>query len=58
MINKFIVNQYIENAMRSLIDKKIVLHHDNKLLSLAVEAPVPSPPEINDFPIGTIIKDA
>jgi magnesium-protoporphyrin IX monomethyl ester (oxidative) cyclase len=48
----------IENAVRSLVDKKIVLEHKNNLLSLAVEAPVPSRHDISDFPLGTIIKDS
>jgi len=47
----------IENAVRSLIDKKIVLKHENKLLTLAVEAPVPGLPGRLDFPCGTVIRD-
>lgn len=48
----------IENASRSLIDKKIALKHEDKLLALAVEAPVPRLPERTDFPCGTVLKDS
>ena len=48
----------VENAVRSLVEKKIVLKHDNKLLTLAVEAPVPGLPGRLDFPCGTVIKDS
>jgi hypothetical protein len=49
----------IESAVRSLIDKKIVLKAKDKLLALAVEAPVPSLPELEDnLPMGSVIKDS
>ena len=32
--------------------------HENKLLTLAVEAPVPGLPGRLDFPCGTVIKDS
>lgn len=47
----------IEHAVRSLIDKKIVLKHANKLLALAVESPFPRLPERIDFPCGTVMRD-
>jgi hypothetical protein len=48
---------YIDNAIRSIIDKNIVLKHDHKLLTLAVEVPLPSLPEGNDFPCGTVLSE-
>jgi magnesium-protoporphyrin IX monomethyl ester (oxidative) cyclase len=45
----------IDNALVSLIDKKIILKQDNKLLSLAVEEPVP---DISyGSPIGAVLED-
>ena len=48
----------IENAVSSLIDKKIVLKHNNKLLALAIETPVANLPKISDFPCGTVLDDS
>jgi len=47
----------IDNTVRSLINKNIVLKHEQKLLTLAVEAPLPDLPEGNDFPCGTVLSD-
>jgi magnesium-protoporphyrin IX monomethyl ester (oxidative) cyclase len=59
-INKVLGIKYnitdIENALVSLIEKKIILNQDSKLLSLAVEEPVPIIHESSA--IGTIIKDS
>jgi magnesium-protoporphyrin IX monomethyl ester (oxidative) cyclase len=45
----------IENAVNSLVDKKIVLKHKNKLLALAVEAPVPTIHKT--CTVGAVTKD-
>jgi magnesium-protoporphyrin IX monomethyl ester (oxidative) cyclase len=47
----------IDNSILSLINKKIVLKHETMLLTLAVEAPLPSLPEGIDFPCGTVLKE-
>jgi magnesium-protoporphyrin IX monomethyl ester (oxidative) cyclase len=46
----------IDKALASLIDKKIILKRDDKLLSLAVEEPVPS--ISHSSAIGIILEDA
>jgi len=47
----------IDTAVRSLINKNIVLRHEQKLLTLAVETPLPDLPKGNDFPCGAILGE-
>jgi len=47
----------IDNAISSIIDKNVVLKHEHKLLTLAVEMPLPSLPAGNDFPCGTVLSE-
>ena len=61
-INNMFRSEYrakdVSNALSSLIDKKIVLQHQNNVLALAVEAPVPNLPGIKEFPCGFVIGDS
>ncbi len=48
----------IENAVQSLIDKKVVLQHKDRLLALAVEAPLTGFPGTTDMPWGVVMEDS
>jgi magnesium-protoporphyrin IX monomethyl ester (oxidative) cyclase len=61
-INDAFLSRYkiidIESAVQSLIDKKVVLHHKDKLLALAVETPLQSYPGTRDLPWGVVMEDS
>lgn len=45
----------VDDAVRSLIDKKVALKHKNKILALALEPPLPAYSGITDIPWGHVI---